>query len=315
MSVTLKDIARRAGVDPTVVSAVLRSCKKVRCSQKTRERILALVEEMGYCRNSVASALRSGKTHLIGVAMPSPALPFYAAMMTSIQARLYDAGYTVVFGLWRKEHSMKEIFSALFALKIDGIITWFLPEHPEKLDIPAVHYSHSLKSDAVDTVLTDVEDTAAKAAAFLKKHRFRKVGIAAPLKDLRITLLQEHCARAGIEIRPEWMFHCTTSRAENTAETADAFRKLKEKPELIVFVDDMVCSVLAGVLKQQGPLPELLCFRNSYLLPLIGQKMAAFDMREEAIVAAMVEMLLSRLENPALPPRCKKIKAQLKTIH
>ena len=60
MSVTLKDIAQRAGVDPTVVSAVLRGSGRVRCSQKTKEKILALVEEMGYCRNAVASALRSG---------------------------------------------------------------------------------------------------------------------------------------------------------------------------------------------------------------------------------------------------------------
>lgn len=84
MSVTLKEIAQRAGVDPTVVSAVLRGSGRGRCSQKTKEKILALVEEMGYCRNSVASALRSGKTRLIGVAMPSPHLPFFAAMMTSI---------------------------------------------------------------------------------------------------------------------------------------------------------------------------------------------------------------------------------------
>ena len=60
-------------------SAVLRNSQRVRCSQRTRERILALVKEMGYCRNSVASALRSGKTHLIGVAMPSPFLPESAA--------------------------------------------------------------------------------------------------------------------------------------------------------------------------------------------------------------------------------------------
>ena len=52
-----------------------------------------------------------------------------------------------------------------------------------------------------------------------------------------------------------------------------------------------------------------------YLLPLIGQKMTAFDMREEAIVSAMADMLLSRLKDPSLPPRCKKVKAQLKTIH
>ena len=314
MSVTLKDIAKRAGVDPTVVSAVLRGSGRVRCSAKTKERILALVEEMGYCRNSVASALRSGKTRLIGIAMPSPYLPFYAAVMTSIQTRLYEAGYTPVFGLWGGGYLMKEVFSSLFSLKIDGIITWLLPDHPEKLEIPAVYYGHSRRSEAVDTVLTDVEGTVIQTVKFLKKQHCRQIGVVANLNDPRVIQLKENCCRSGIEIRPEWMFHYNTSEAEDRMRIARSYMKLKEKPELLVFTDDMVCSALSGILKQHGKLPELLCFRNSYLLPLIGKKMTAFDMHEEAIVTALVELLLSRLKNPDLPPRCRKIKTELKTI-
>ena len=304
MSVTLKDIARMAGVDPTVVSAVLRGSGRVRCSQKTKEKILALVEEMGYCRNSVASALRSGKTHLIGVAMPLPHLPFYGALMTSIQIRLYKAGYTAIFGLWGGAHPMNEIFASLFAWKIDGIITWFLPDHPERLDIPIVHYASHLGSDAVDTVLPDVEGTVVRTVEYLKERKFRKVGVVA----------KEQCARAGIEIRPDWMFHCTLTEAEMQMKTAEAYLKLKEKPELLVFADDMICSSLSGMLKQRTMLPELLCFRNSYLLPLIGKPMAAFDMHEEEIVSSLVEMLLSRLKDPSLPFRCRKIGTELMEI-
>ena len=314
MSVTLKDIAQRAGVDPTVVSAVLRGSGRVRCSPKTKEKILALVEEMGYCRNSVASALRSGKTRLIGVAMPSPHLPFYASMMTSIQTHHYKAGYTAVFGLWRQEYHMKEIFASLFSMKIDGIITWFLPEQPEKLDIPAVHFSHTRKSDAVDTVVTDVEDTAARAAEFLKERHFRKIAIVANLPDPRVSLLQKHCTRFGIGIRPEWIFHYDTPEAEERSKIAEDWLKLKEKPELLVFTDDKVCADLACVLKRHGVFPELLCFRNSYLLPLIGKKMAAFDMHEETIAAALVELLLSRLADPSIPARCRKIEPELINI-
>ena len=311
MSVTLKDIAQRAGVDPTVVSAVLRGSGRVRCSQKTKGKILALVEEMGYCRNSVASALRSGKTRLIGVAMPSPMLPFFAAMMTSIQAMLFKAGYTAVFGLWGIEHSMKEIFSSLLSLKVDGIITWELPDHPEKLNIPTVHFSNRRKSDLLDTVMIDVENTAARAVEFLKARHFRKVGIIANLKDLRSVALKEQCGNCGIQIRPEWMFQCLDADADTAERTSEVFSNLKEKPELLVFTDDKVCADLACALKRHGVLPELLCFRNSYLLPLIGKKMAAFDMHEETIAAALVELLLSRLNDASIPARCRKIEADL----
>ena len=311
MSVTLKDIAQRAGVDPTVVSAVLRGSGRVRCSQKTKEKILSLVEEMGYCRNSVASALRSGKTRLIGVAMPSPMLPFFAAMMTSIQVMLFKAGYTAVFGLWGMEHSMKEIFSSLLSLKVDGIITWELPDHPEKLDIPAVHFSSRRMSDLLDTVMIDVENTVVQAMEFLKARHFRKVGIIANLEDLRSIALKELCGDCGILIRPEWMFHCIDADADTAEQMSKVFRDLKEKPELLVFTDDKVCADLACALKRHGVLPELLCFRNSYLLPLIGKKMAAFDMHEETIAAALVELLLSRLDDPSIPARCRKIEADL----
>ena len=311
MSVTLKDIAQRAGVDPTVVSAVLRGSGRVRCSPKTKEKILALVEEMGYCRNSVASALRSGKTRLIGVAMPSPHLPFFAAMMTSIQIRLYNAGYTAVFGLWRTSHSIREIFSSLLTLKVDGIITWELPEHPGKLDIPAVFYSNGRKSDMLDTVMINAEDTVVRTMDYLKARHFRKVGIIANLKDPRSVALKEQCGSCGIQIRPEWMFQCLDADADAAERASEVFSNLKEKPELLVFTDDRVCADSACALKRHGGLPDLLCFRNSYLLPLIGKKMAAFDMHEEAIAAALVELLLSRLKDPSIPARCRKIEAEL----
>ena len=311
MSVTLKDIAQRAGVDPTVVSAVLRDSSRVRCSQKTKEKILALVEEMGYCRNSVASALRSGKTRLIGVAMPSPMLPFFAAMMTSIQTMLFKAGYTAVFGLWGMEHSMKETFSSLLALKVDGIITWELPDHPEKLDIPAVCFSPGRKSNLLDTLMIDAENTVVRAMEFLKTRHFRKVGIIANLKDSRSVALKEQCGNCGIQIRPEWMFQCIDADREAVERISKAFSNLKEKPELLVFTDDKVCVDSVCALKRHGVLPELLCFRNSYLLPLIGKKMAAFDMHEETIAAALVELLFSRLADPSIPVRYRKIEADL----
>ena len=314
MSVTLKDIAQRAGVDATVVSAVLRGSSRVRCSPKTKEKILALVEEMGYCRNAVASALRSGKTRLIGVAMPSPMLPFYAAMMTSIQTILFKAGYTAVFGLWGMEHSMKETFSSLLTLKVDGIITWELPDHPEKLDIPAVYFSPGRKSELLDTVMIDVENTAARAVEFLKAGLFRKVGIIANLEDSRSIALKEQCGSCGIQIRPEWMFQCLDTDADTAERISKAFSNLKEKPELLVFTDDKVCADSACAMKRHGVLPELLCLRNSYLLPLIGQKMTAFDMHEETIAAALVELLLSRLADPSIPARRWKIEAELINI-
>ncbi|MBQ9335915.1 MAG: LacI family DNA-binding transcriptional regulator [Lentisphaeria bacterium] len=307
--VTLNDVAAQAGVSARAVSHAVNGTGRL--APETRKRILDIVRRLGYRKNHAATALRSGKSRLIGVAMPSPHLPFYATMMTSIQTRLYKAGYTAVFGLWGEGYHMKEIFASLFSMKIDGIITWFLPEQPEKLDIPVVHYSNRRKSDLPDTVMIDTENTAIRAVEFLKTRHFRKVGIIANLKDPRSVALKEQCGNCGIEIRPEWMFQCVDADADREERIAEVFLNLKEKPELLVFTDDKVCVDLACALKRHGVLPELLCFRNSYLLPLIGKKMAAFDIHEETIAAALVDLLLSRLADPSIPARCRKIEADL----
>ena len=146
---------------------------------------------------------------------------------------------------------------------------------------------------------------------FLKARHFRKVGIIANLKDPRSVALKEQCRSCGIQLRPEWMFQCIDADTETVERISKAFSNLKEKPELVVFTDDKVCADSVCALKRYGVLPELLCFRNSYLLPFIGKKMAAFDMHEETSAAALVELLLSRLADPSIPARCRKIEADL----
>ena len=68
MSVTIEDVARRAGVSRTVVSYVLNDGKRaVRCSDETRRRTLEAAQELGYRRNPHSFALRTGRTKTIGL--------------------------------------------------------------------------------------------------------------------------------------------------------------------------------------------------------------------------------------------------------
>lgn len=70
MSVTLKDIAKAAGVHHTVVSVVLNNKKYTRVSPERREYIRQLAEEMGYRPNLQAASLRLRKKATVGVFMP-----------------------------------------------------------------------------------------------------------------------------------------------------------------------------------------------------------------------------------------------------
>jgi len=67
MAVTLKDIAREAGVSNQVVSAVLNSKTNCRVSKEKRERIQELARQLNYQPNGLASGLRNGTSRIIGV--------------------------------------------------------------------------------------------------------------------------------------------------------------------------------------------------------------------------------------------------------
>ncbi len=65
--ITMKDIAREAGVSRPTVSQVLNNRHTgIRITDATRERILATAERLGYCRNEIACSMVTGKTNVIG---------------------------------------------------------------------------------------------------------------------------------------------------------------------------------------------------------------------------------------------------------
>jgi LacI family repressor for deo operon, udp, cdd, tsx, nupC, and nupG len=67
MAANLTDVARLAGVSPTLVSGYINRRKEVRMSESTRLRIENALRELDYHPNRFARKLRTGKSHLIGV--------------------------------------------------------------------------------------------------------------------------------------------------------------------------------------------------------------------------------------------------------
>ncbi|MCP3968296.1 MAG: LacI family transcriptional regulator [Lentisphaerae bacterium] len=66
--ITMKDIAREAGVSQPTVSVVLNDkASTVRIGEETRRKILETAERLGYRRNEVARSIRTGKTSVIAV--------------------------------------------------------------------------------------------------------------------------------------------------------------------------------------------------------------------------------------------------------
>ena len=94
MSVSIKDIARQAGVSHSTVSRALADSPLV--SATTKKRIQRLAQEMGYTPSAIARAMSTHKTQTVGLVVTSIADPFVAEVVSGIEETALDHGYTVI---------------------------------------------------------------------------------------------------------------------------------------------------------------------------------------------------------------------------
>ena len=122
MAVTRSDVARAAGVSPAVVSYVLNNGPRP-VATRTRERVLAAIDELGYRPNAIASALRGGSTQTVGLLTPNRSNPFYGALAEEIERTLTDQGYlTLTASTYGYRSSEERLLQTFIDRQTDGLI-------------------------------------------------------------------------------------------------------------------------------------------------------------------------------------------------
>ena len=118
MVVRMKDIAQDLGVSLVTVSKVLRNHPDI--SEETRQRVLRRMEERNYRPNLAARALVTGKTHLMGLVVPTLLHSFFAEVAHSISSVVRKKGYGLVISSSEEdaELEMQEI-DQLLARSVD----------------------------------------------------------------------------------------------------------------------------------------------------------------------------------------------------
>ena len=97
--VTMKDIAKVAGVSQSTVSRVLSGAPpSVRITESTRQRITEVAHSLGFQPNPAARALRGARTMLLGVIVADITDPFFPGIVEAVSAAARSRGYNVVLG-------------------------------------------------------------------------------------------------------------------------------------------------------------------------------------------------------------------------
>ena len=90
-SVTIYDIARKAGVSTATVTRVTSGSPYV--SAGTRERVQQIIDECGYVPSAAAHSLERGETHTIAVVMPAVINPYFDRIYNTIYEVAAQNGY------------------------------------------------------------------------------------------------------------------------------------------------------------------------------------------------------------------------------
>jgi LacI family transcriptional regulator len=84
----MKTISERTGVSTATVSRIINN--NGRFSSATKEKVLAVIQELGYTPNSMARALRTSRARTIGVIVPDVTNEFFAKLTLFIQQTLFE---------------------------------------------------------------------------------------------------------------------------------------------------------------------------------------------------------------------------------
>lgn len=148
MPVTIKDVAKLAGVSITTVSRALNHHSYV--SESTQKKIRNAMEELNYSPNQLARNFFRAQTCTIGMVVPTIAHPFFSEITQLVEQSLYDNGYHILLCTTEGNRQREsDIFDMLRQHRMDAIIIGS-PSLPEKeysrVGIPIVAFDTLLRS-------------------------------------------------------------------------------------------------------------------------------------------------------------------------
>jgi LacI family transcriptional regulator len=131
--VTIADVAQKANVSKMTVSRVLNN--KGEISDATRQRILLVMNELGYRPNRIARSLVTNTTLRIGIAVPSLANPYFGAIVEGAENVFWENDYHIVLGHSGGKPAREAAVIEMFEdHRVDGVIVLSAPSSVEDVN-------------------------------------------------------------------------------------------------------------------------------------------------------------------------------------
>ena len=185
---TMRDVARLAGVSTSTVSAVINNTVAV--SPRRKSRVLDAMAALDYQPDAIARSLKTGKSNAIGIIVPDITNAFYPEVIRGAEEAAQAAGYSVLLCDSNEESAVEERhLSALFSRRVDGVLLACCAnsrahELIARRHVPVVFIDRLPPSTAVNTVCSDNVRAGQSAAEHLISLGHKRIGMLAGHLDL-----------------------------------------------------------------------------------------------------------------------------------
>ena len=315
MKVTIKDVAKAAGVSPSTVSRALRNNERI--SEKVRRHVQQIAREMDFHPNQMARSLVSRETRIIGVVFPDNAgmtlgNPFYPAVLQGLGYAASSQRYQLLLITGGEGVSAAEACrDAMGSGYISGLVLLAAEEAPPpEADVPVVVIGHPTDADKRCYVDNDNVRAGYEAARHLLSNGHRRIGLMG--FDSRFVFTADRrkgCRRAleeaGIAPNSQWLFPsnaCSRDRAQLRAVFLS-----QDRPTAVVCMDDLIAIEFARTLGEFGlRVPQdvsLISFNNTETGRFHQPPLTTFDVQPYQLgsraMHLMLDVISGRVQAPA----------------
>ncbi|WP_291277727.1 LacI family DNA-binding transcriptional regulator [Galactobacter sp.] len=328
---TISDVAQAAGVGRATVARTLGGYGAV--SERTRIKVLAAAEELGYRPNSVARSMATRRTQTIGVVLADVANPFFAEVLRGISATTSQHGYDVLL-ISSEEEAEREraAVDVLVNKLVDGMI--LAPSGGRRASvshlavlgergIPLVLVDRTVDGLDADAVVINNRAVARDSVDELVRNGHRRIGFlwgpttsTAPptldeLRDAVGTSLSSEGDRllgyldaleqAGIEPDPGLVSHVRPDE-ESAALTVESMLAMPHPPTAFLATETSALTGMLRALRAEGlRYPRdvsLIAFDDSPWAAVIEPPMTVVAQPARRVGIEAASLLLRRMQNP-----------------
>jgi len=298
---TQKDVAEKAGVTVTTVSRVINDRGYI--SEKTRNKVYQVMDELNYRPNAVARSLSKKKSNILGVILPVVNHPFFSSLLSYLEEYAYQNDYKVMLCNSQMDAKKeKEYINMLRAQQVDGI---FLASHTLdiaaeiKVDLPILSFDR--KIEGLPYICSDNDQGGKLAAEHLLEQGAKKLAyIGGSLKlnllsNQRYYAFKERAAEAGLIVEN---FQCqldSFDRDQYQQLAANVFKKDKTIDGIFTSSDLIAAAVIKAAQENMIKVPEnlkVVGYDDIELAQLYSPEITTIRQSADNIAQKSVQLLL-----------------------